>query len=273
MNNCNKFTLLVNSSDGFDDCWEPFFKLLSLNWKNCDIPILLNTEFKEFSYDSLNIKCSKANLSNLKRKLSWSECLINAINQIDTPLVLYMQEDYFIEKNVRVDLIDEFTDLMINNKDIKCIGLTHFGSFPPFYKWQDDEKLLEVSQKSKYRISTQAAIWDKETLLSYLRPNESGWMFEIFGSKRSFRKKELFLTVNRDVFNPNNGTIIEYLHTGIIKGKWHPGVVDLFKNFYINIDFNKRGFYKSQNVIYRKFETSKKLIKNPFYFIRGILGY
>lgn len=273
MSTLNKYTLLVNSSDGFEDCWNPFFKLLTTNWPNFDLPVLLNTEFKEYSYPGLQLKCTKANSKNLERRLTWSECLIEALHQIETPYVLYMQEDYFIENPVKSELIEEFFHLMENNQNIKYIGLTHFGNCPPFKAWGKDNRLLEIGQKAKYRIATQAALWDKKTLLSYLRAEESGWMFEIFGTKRAQKRKELFLTVNRDLFNPQNGAIIEYVHTGIIKGRWHTAMVPLFRRNNISMDFEKRGFYKPQSTITRKIETGKKLIHNPKYFIRGILGF
>ena len=42
------FTVLVNSSDGFEDCWDPFFKLFDKYWPNCNAPIILNTEKKTY---------------------------------------------------------------------------------------------------------------------------------------------------------------------------------------------------------------------------------
>lgn len=39
-------TMVVNSCDSYDDTWDLFFRLLSINWPNCDIPITINTESK-----------------------------------------------------------------------------------------------------------------------------------------------------------------------------------------------------------------------------------
>lgn len=266
------YTILVNSSDGFEDCWSPFFKLFTMQWPQCKNPVLLNTEFKNFDYPGLNLKSSKSNAVSPERRLTWSECLINALRQVDTLLVLYLQEDYFFEKKVNEEKINEFASMMIANKAIKYIGLTHTGNSGPFIGYENNPDLCIVERTASYRISTQAGLWQKETLLSYLRPEENGWMFEIFGTQRAKKRQELFLTANREKYNPANGSIIEYIHTGIIKGRWHPAIPALFTKHGIEIDFSKRGFYKAKPYLLRKIETARKLLKNPIQFLRGMWG-
>jgi len=264
-------TIIVNSSDGFDDCWDPFFKLFTTYWPDCDADIVLNTEFKSYSYPGLNIITSKANVNTPNRKLTWSECLINTLHQIKTPLILYLQEDYFFETPVLSDIVDEFSKKMLEDTTIKYIGLTNTGIYPPYKLWSGDKSLWEASKNSRYRISTQAGIWQRDTLLSYLRADENGWMFEIFGTERSRRRNELFLTVNHDIYNAAK-PIVKYIHTGIIKGKWHPSIPALFAKHHIEMDFSKRGMYKEKHWLLRKIETTRKLLKNPVKFYYGIRG-
>ena len=121
-------------------------------------------------------------------------------------------------------------------------------------------------------ISTQAGLWDRETLLSYLRAEENGWMFEIFGTKRAQKKNEIFLTVSSQFYNLKANPIISYIHTGIIKGKWHQEIPDLFKQNRISVNFNERGFYKPKPLLLRKIETARKLLKDPLKFFNGMLG-
>jgi hypothetical protein len=267
MKNC---TLLINSSDGFIDCWDPFFELLHKYWDPIDLPIVLNTEFLVYK-NKFNVISSLSHISITDRKLTWSECLINALDSIETPFVIYMQEDYFIDKNVNINAIKKSIDLMTNNDEIKYIGLTNFGNKPPFHPYHIDE-YLTVSKKSRYRISTQAGLWRKETLRSYLKPSENGWMFEIFGTQRARRKNHLFLTCNPKYFNEKNDPIFSYIHTGIIKGKWHKDIPNVFNENSIIVDFNIRGFYKEKNIFLRKSETILKLLNNPIRFCLGMLG-
>jgi hypothetical protein len=264
------FTILVNSSDGFEDCWKPFFELFSNHWGSCKNPILLNTELKEYAYPGLSIRASKVQLGSNK-KLTWSECLIKALQQVETPLVLYFQEDYFIEKKVNVDLINKLAYKMIEDKSIKHIALTTIGSCPP-YKETEDPILWEISQNAKYRISTQAALWDKETLLSYLKPEENGWMFEIYGTWRASRKKDIFLAANKGLYRNKEESLIQYEHTGIIKGKWHLAMPKLFENHNIEIDFSKRGFYVPKHPVLEKVQTAKKLFSRPSLLLQSLLN-
>ena len=263
----NKLTILVNSSDGFSDCWEPFFRLFALYWPNCDVEILLNTETADWSFPGLNLRCTKVAVGS--GKLTWSECLIRALDQVDTPLVLYVQEDYFLERLVDVRLVHELVNKMETDAKIKHIGLTHFGSAGPF-KPTSDSRLWRIGPNARYRISTQAGLWRKETLKYYLNPSENGWMFEIFGSIRARKSDECFLTVNRDLYYPEKSPIFLYTHTGIIKGKWHHEIPILFRNHGIEIDFEKRGMHIEPHWVYRKIQTLRRLRFNPLAIIRTL---
>lgn len=268
----SSFTILINSCDSFEDCWNPFFKLFSTYWKAPVQEIFLNTELKTYKFPGLNIQSSQVNLSNPDLKLTWSECLIDALKKINTPLILYMQEDYFIEQPVDVPLINEMAQLMYDNSVIKYIGLTRIGSYPPFFNYEKDPRLVVVSKNSRYRISLQAGLWRKDILLAYLRSDENAWMFEIFGTIRSRKKNELFLAVNREIYNTSQKPVIVYEHTGIVKGKWHPNIPALFEKHNIKVDYSIRGIYKEKYWILRKFETFITLVKNPAKLLTGLLG-
>jgi len=270
MGSNKKFTIVVNSSDGFEDCWIPFFTLFKKYWPDCNAQIILNTEKKKFYFPGLDIVSSNVNF-DFDKKFTWSECLIMSLNKVDTPLVLYLQEDYFLEKPVNSKLIEEFTNIMLTNSEVKYIGLTRFGNNPPFRSWEINTQFYEVSKKSKYIASTQAALWDKQTLLSLLRSDENGWMFEIYGTGRVRKRKDLFLTINREIFNEMN-PIIYYQPTGIVKGKWIVTMPELFKKEGLKMDFSLRGFYKEKNTLLRKIETIKMLLRNPKKLIPGLLN-
>ena len=265
------YSILVNSCDSYEDCWHPFFTLFAKYWPNYKGQIVLNTERKNWSFPGLNIKCARVQPDASERKLSWSECLLRALDHIDTSLVLYLQDDYFLERPVNSALINELAELMVRDNSIKHIGLTHFGSHGPFEQ-TPDERLWKIGERSAYRVSAQAALWQVETLRSYLRPEENAWMFEIFGTRRARHRTETFLTVNRDLYNPKAAPIIQYMHTGIIKGKWHPKVPALFDLHEIKVDFEKRGFFKSEPKALGKIRTLTKLISSPAALWRGLWG-
>ena len=264
------FTVLVNSSDGYVDCWQPFFRLFTLYWPDCNLKVLLNTETTSWSFPGLDLTCTQVGIA--ADKLTWSECLIRALDQVRTPLVLYLQEDYFLERSVDTRLVHELAELMEADARIKHVGLTHFGSYGPFHP-TSDSRLWRINQKARYRISTQAGLWRTDTLRSYLKPEENGWMFELYGTRRARKRKECFLTVNRESYCPSRIPIIQYIHTGIIKGKWHPEMPELFARHGIEVDFETRGFYKEEHWLLRKAGTLKKIASNPVAFFRGMAGF
>ncbi len=44
LNPPEQLTVFINTSDNFEDCWDPFFKLFRLYWPDCPYKIVLNTE-------------------------------------------------------------------------------------------------------------------------------------------------------------------------------------------------------------------------------------
>lgn len=257
-------TIIVNSSDDFEDCWAPFFKLFTQYWPNCHMKILLNTETINWHYPGLNLQCTQVGVG--VGKLTWSECLIRALALVDTPLVLYLQEDYFIEEPVNVLMLNELVDIMLSDANIKHIELSRFGSNGLTYP-TSNPNLWTVDHKASYRISTQAGLWRTDTLNSYLEPEENGWMFEIFGTIRARRRDDCFLKV---IYSTEQKSIFTYVHTGIIKGKWNQAMPNLFAQHGIEVDFEKRGFYKETHWLIRKFSTFKKLLSNPMGLVRSL---
>jgi hypothetical protein len=260
------YTLLVNSCDAFEDCWAPFFVLFKKYWPQPWPPILLNTETKTWRFEGLDIESARVSLKKT-RVLSWSECLSEALERVDTPLVLYMQEDYFIEQQVDTAWIDSIAEIMLECDRISHVGLTLFGAGNPIYD-TEEQGLSRVGRLASYRVSTQAGLWRVPTLRSYLLPWESGWMFELLGTTRSWKRSELFLTISRSA---NIRPPIVYQHTGIIKGKWSSFVDPLFKREGIEVDLGKRGIFdNSQSALKRRLNLIRQIMKDPWALIRSI---
>lgn len=259
------YTLLVNSCDGFEDCWLPFFTLFERYWSGSKPSVVLNTENKSFEYPGIDLRVSRVEHGR-ERRLSWSECLDAALATIKTPLVLYMQEDYFIEQPIDTAMIAAMTQRMLGEPMIDHIGLTHFGAGKPIL---DDTRphLSRIGPRATYRISTQAALWRREALRSYLLPWESGWMFELFGTVRSWKRDDLFLTLDRATTAP----ALAYQHTGIVKGQWSKFVPALFEREGIHVDFSKRGFYEGDvSPFSRRLKLLSNILANPAIALKSI---
>ena len=239
----NNYSILINTCDKFEDCWNPFFLLFGKYWKDCKGKLYLNTEYKDYSYAGLDITAVKGCERNgfpRSKRATWSQCLKWALEMMDTDIVLYMQEDYFLKDEVKNDIVEEYVALMRKHSDIKCLHLTDQSveSTQP----SEYTNLDEVRVKQKYRVSCQAALWRKEELLSLVRDWESAWEFEEFGSKRSSAMGKRYLTVSHDYVKLDEFEIIPYIFTGIIQGRWYRPVVPLFEANGIEMDHSRRDF-------------------------------
>lgn len=263
------FTVLVNTSDGFEDCWRPFFTLLERYWPGHPTPVLLNTERCEWGGAQTRVRCACVQHADEPRQ-SWSVCLERALAMVQTPLVLYLQEDYFIERTVNDQQLADLAALMLAEPAIRHIGLTAFGSAGPFSRsrWPG---LWQIGPRAKYRISTQAGLWRVDALRSYLRAYENGWMFEIYGTRRSWRRPELFLTVDRDQYAGETAPI-PYSHAGIIKGRWHRSVPRLFAEHGITVDFDRRGYFVPKPRWLERIVTARRLLRRPDALLTGLRG-
>lgn len=265
------YSIIINTCDKFEDCWDPFFQLWSTYWKDCQGKIYLNTEYKDYYYRGLDIVttqvCKKNNVQHDKRA-TWSQCLKWALEQIDTDIVLYMQEDYFLKDNVKNEIVEKYVQLMTDNENIKCIHLTDQAVFASGKS--KFTHLSNVEYKQRYRVSCQAALWRKEELLILIRESEDAWQFEEFGSMRSSIMKHDYYVVDSNYVKLNQFEIIPYVFTGIIQGRWYEETIPLFEKHNILIDFGIRGFVKdgvSKPLIKRikyRFVKIKKIIINRF---------
>jgi hypothetical protein len=241
------YSILINTCDKFEDCWNPFFKLWSIYWPNCNAPIYLNTEYKSYSYSGLNIipvkGCQTHHIPQTKR-ITWSQCLKWALEKIDTDIILYMQEDYFLKDMVKNEIVEQYVKLMHECPSIQCIHLTDQAAIADKQSTYGNN-LKKVNYKQRYRVSCQAALWRKEELLTIIREYENAWEFEEFGSQRSAIIKHEYLAVDNNWVQLDNFEIIPYIFTGIIQGRWYEKVVSLFEKHNININYNIRGFISS----------------------------
>jgi ABC-type antimicrobial peptide transport system permease subunit len=257
----NKYSILINTTDSFEDCWTPFFTLFKKYWTDYTGKIYLNTETKAFTFPDLDIISVQNNKLTPNKNITWSQCLINALEMIEEDIILYMQEDYFIKSKVKNEIVENFMLLMSQN-DIDCLHLTDQSSSEPFFP-SNYEDLWLIDKNASFRISCQAALWRKSVLLQYIRAYENPWQFEKYGTKRAQIFNHKFYTVNRDKYILNKNEIIPYIFTGIVRGCWFEEVIGLFEENNIVIDFTKRGFAKDAIPKSLFFKIKRKIKKIP----------
>jgi len=97
----NQCTVVVSSFDGFCDCWSYFSYGINKYWPNCPWPIVLLTCRKTPQYPQISAL-------PLHQDHGWAGNMIEALKNIPSPYVLYMQEDYWIDQPVDTALLKSY---------------------------------------------------------------------------------------------------------------------------------------------------------------------
>lgn len=232
-------TLLLSSYDNGEDCWDGFFTCLNDQWKEFDMPIVINTESKKYEFDGLNIKV----IHPPKTDIPWGKRLINTLDNIHTDYVLLFLEDYWIDNRVDNDFFEQSLVWLKENDDVAS-----FSYYPCLPGTNIDDKRFERfelrPEKCEYKLNCQASIWRRKDLISFIRPHETPWEWEVWGSIRATRYKKKFY-----VLKENEKMVFSYgdnLKGCIVhRGKWNKdAVIPLAKKYNLDIDYSIRGFEK-----------------------------
>lgn len=236
-------TILVNSTDRYADTWRPFFTLFAAYWPGCPYAIVLNTETLHFEHPGLDIRISHTWPDDTQPRPDWTESLRLCLAAIDTAVVLYLQDDYFLNGPVDANAIEEFADIM-QREGWPHIRVRELGGsrYEPLLA---HPRLWRIPTRSPYLVSLQAGLWRREALQGLLRSGENPWQFERWGTIRARRAGLEFLCPDLDRYEWASRPILPYEATGIVGGRWYaPAVVELFARHGIPVDFSARGFYR-----------------------------
>lgn len=236
-------TILVNSTEKYADCWEPFFTLLEAYWPDCPYEIVLNTETSAYSRPGLRVRSSQTWPDPSAPRPTWGECMQRCLDGITSPVVLYVQEDYFFNAPVLAAEIERFTRIMID-EGRPHIRLRELGGHR-YEPLPEHPELWRIPLRSPYLVSLQAGLWLRQSLLDLLRPAEDPWQFERRGTLRARREGLEFLCPDLERWEWALNPVLPYEPTGIVRGRWFaPAVVDLFAAHGLEVDFSRRGFYE-----------------------------
>lgn len=227
-------TLLVNSCDAYKDLWDPFFQLLNSNWPHCPYPVVLNTESEEYSCRYLQVSICHAESS----AEPWGKRLYNCVKKIQTPYIIFLLDDFFLEAPVDTGKISQCIEWMEQDHNIAT-----FSFVPTLWEDIDDKKyqgFLRRPFRCNYKVNCQAAVWRRDCLLKLIRKHETPWEFEVFASSRARRyRKWLFYAARNDA---ERAFCYDWIAGGAVhRGKWTRRVPELLASHSILVDFTIRG--------------------------------
>ncbi len=220
--------IIVASCLKYADAWGPFMGLFRKFWPDCRYRISISTDFGPPTFEGYEYK-----VLQMGADLGWSNNLYHNLNRIEADEVLLMQEDHFLNDKVDSDIVARALDILHEHGDVKCVRLMPCPG-PDGPDWYYDDAFGEISIDAPYRVSCQAAIWQKDALQRILRTTHDAASFEIDGT--IFRPEGKYLSVKRQFPFP-----MSYYVTAISRGLWEPdAVAHCIKNS-VPIDTSKRG--------------------------------
>jgi hypothetical protein len=214
--------LLVVSSDGYQDLWEPFFRLFREYWPDCPFPVYLATQTATADLAGVQILHAKGS------DTSWSGSLRSFLNQLDCRNVLLLLEDFFLcDKVSSAEILRNLATLRALDGTV----LRLYPNPPPTIKLPGQRALGEQHRLAPFRVSLQASVWDRKALLALLKDGESPWEFELQGTIRAQAQPRGFYCVWR--------AALPYRHV-LEKGQWFWSAARHYQRLNIGCDFTKR---------------------------------
>ena len=170
-------------------------------------------------------------------------------------------DDFFVCDNVDGEKFEKILDKMDADKDIasfQMYGTRMRNAHPETYRLEQEMKYYPLWENG-WKTHFVPTIWRKSVLLKWLRPWESIWGFEGYGSDRARRWK-----YKEKVFVVESPPVFDYLWikdcSACINGKWlaEPELLEFFEKNEINVDWSKRGRMTHEEY---KATTMKDIVK------------
>ena len=216
-------TVLVTSCDAYRDVERPFLALFRKYWPDCPFELAVNGETGAAEgFDRVILS---------GRWKSWAQMLAEALDQIATPYVIMLMNDYYLES--RVDTARMLSWLEIA-RSTDALNLRFCPDPPGETPFELSQARLFASTKNKaYAISCKAGIWNRLFLRDLAARTRSAWEFERYGSYMFDETDPRPLLVTERPEFP----FLDVVH----KGYWEPWGVKLLQREGIPYDFTVRG--------------------------------
>jgi hypothetical protein len=243
--------IVVMSCDNYADVWQPFYLMFKKHWADCCFPVYFVSEEKVGEFpEFIPLTYPKG--------MAWSEMLYQTVAQTNSTYLLLLQEDFLLSKGVQNSRLQEAIEMMAKHE----VGMLRLFPCPkPDRPFLDYDFIGEIDEQAEFRVSCQASIWEKETLLKIIDRTETIQDFEIKGTLRSKQMEKRFLSylrfnqISEELIPRYQGNIVHYVCTAVVKGKWTQEAVQFCKKEGIAIDFTKRKAETNFDIWRKKFHA------------------
>ena len=227
--------VVVSSCDAFFDVWRPFAFFFRKHWADCPFPIFLIV-------NELRIRSASIQALPVGPDRGWASNMKTALEKLEQPHVLYLQEDYFLDRPVRREqLAEDFACAFDQNADAFCLR-ARTKLEPDFQPIND--RFGVVPRNSDGRTRCQTTLWKREAFLKALHEGETAWEMEARGSDR--KRDMLALS-----YSTREHASLSYLMSGIVRGLWTREGLAMCKEHGCRIEPHFRGTYSDSSPLRR----------------------
>lgn len=131
-----------------------------------------------------------------QKQQTWSGGFASYLTSIRDEIVLLLLEDYFFVEPVNVEALQAVYSYMEGNPAIAKIELSsHRLAYAPdgVHGTVGAFRMMLSGAETIFQACIQAALWRRETLLTFLDPHEDAWQFETQGTQRMIEARKLGL--------------------------------------------------------------------------------
>lgn len=221
--------IVVSSCDAFQDCWLPFLYSLDKYGQQCPFNIYIISCTMTIPLRMNQIGEGTIRFITVGEDLGWASNLKNALCFVPEEYIIYLQEDYFLNKYVVWQEIINHVGYCIRNR-VDYLRLT----FPYLSGEIKDCSYVMNTLEQAYSVCLQAAVWRKMTLSALCIEGWSGWDFErnVASLIRQRFPDFSFLALSKYA----KGQISYVRGTAVRKGKWtNPGYRFLKRNGFTSL--------------------------------------
>lgn len=222
----HQVSILVSTHDRYRAVWPPFCHGLHKYWPDCPWPVWFVT-------NRLEPSCGGAIKTG--RDTNWTHMVRVALEGIDSPAILYLHEDYWLDAPVDTPALTAFAEIVVQGQ-ADYVGLYPSWANPKTKSagvCQRDPRLWHYAPDSAYRTSLQAAFWRRCYFHSLLRGGESPWQFERNSNARVADGDRHLCVGDSSAFHyplrPRGGPVY--------RGEWTRDAVDYAEREGLDIDF------------------------------------
>lgn len=215
MGRSDELSIMVVSCDKYSDLWDDMFNLLDRFWPDRPYETYLATDTLQYNREGVTV----INFGNIRE---WMVCTRKAVEQIKSPYILFLMEDYFVTKDVKTDNIKEDVELM-KERNIDYMNIFR----KPYYLEEKDFDYLtrwvvKIPKNTRYGLDTAAAIWKRDFFIEQLcREDGNAWRFESMLVEDALSERGLPGNLYFDVRYPMNICSKEV----VLQGKFYPDAV------------------------------------------------